>query len=532
MFTIGKFFNTVKYLKFTQIKYRGYYTLRSKIRKLTGFSYPLIKSASPVDLILQAGITTPPSYLGENSFRFLNISHSFDKIDWNWRDEGHLWTFNLNYFDFINQEDIHKDEAIRLIYDFIDKIETVSLVNGLAAYTISLRGMNWIKFLIRHGIRDKKIDDSLYAQYMILLDNLEYQFMANHLLENGFSLLFGAYYFNDEVLYVKAKEILKEQLSEQTLEDGANFELSPMYHQIILGRVLDCVNLMQSNEWKYDELMGIMEKKAEVMLGWINAISFKNGEIPLLNDSANGIAPMTEQLNSYADTLQISHPGLSTSTYLLKESGYRMIRKEKYEMAIDVANIGAAYNPAHVHSDTFTFELYVDGKPFIVDTGTSTYNKNSRRHIERSTFSHNTVVVGETNQSEVWGGFRVADRANIVELEEKEESIRAIHDGYQKHFKVMHQREFMTKDEVIKIIDKIIPETKTTMSIARLHFHPDVEVFLKDGHVIADGKKITFLGAVKVMLNYYQYAPEYNRLYESKVAEVEFYDNLECEILL
>lgn len=134
MFTMGKFFNTVKYLKFTQIKYRGYYSLRSKIRKLSGFSYPLIKSGSPVDLKLKDGIPTYPSYLGEKSFRFLNISHSFDEIDWNWRDEGHLWTFNLNYFDFINQEDISRDEAVRLIYNFIDNIETVSLENGLAAH--------------------------------------------------------------------------------------------------------------------------------------------------------------------------------------------------------------------------------------------------------------------------------------------------------------------------------------------------------------------------------------------------------------
>lgn len=96
----------------------------------------------------------------------------------------------------------------------------------------------------------------------------------------------------------------------------------------------------------------------------------------------------------------------------------------------------------------------------------------------------------------------------------------------------MHQREFVTGEDVIKIIDEIIPEIKTTRSVARLHFHPDVEVSLLDGYVIADGKKITFYGAEKVMLNYYRYAPEYNRLFKTKVAEVEFYDNLICEIVL
>ena len=66
------------------------------------------------------------------------------------------------------------------------------------------------------------------------MDNIEYHILGNHLLENGFSLFFGAYYFQDEKFYVKAKKILTDELDEQILEDGAHFELSSMYHQIML----------------------------------------------------------------------------------------------------------------------------------------------------------------------------------------------------------------------------------------------------------------------------------------------------------
>ena len=31
------------------------------------------------------------------------------------------------------------------------------------------------------------------------------------------------------------------------LEDGSHFELSPMYHQIMLLRVLDCIQLIKLN---------------------------------------------------------------------------------------------------------------------------------------------------------------------------------------------------------------------------------------------------------------------------------------------
>jgi hypothetical protein len=231
----------------------------------------------------------------------LNLSKSFNKIDWNYAGYGKLWTYNLNYFDFLSQDsDVDK---LKLINSFIDNSKNIDA--GMEAFPISLRGINWIKYLSFNNIRDKKIDDSLYAQYYILLDSLEYHLLGNHLLENAFSLLFGAYYFQDEVLYKKAKELLLEQLEEQILDDGGHFELSVMYHQIMLFRLLDCLNLVKNSSWMERELLDFLTLKAEMMLAWLEEISYENGDIPLLNDSANGIAPLTEQLISYGERLEL-----------------------------------------------------------------------------------------------------------------------------------------------------------------------------------------------------------------------------------
>ena len=80
-----------------------------------------------------------------------------------------------------------------------------------------------------------------------MLNNLEYHLLGNHLLENGFSLLFGAYYFQDETIYKIAKKIVVSELEVQILADGSHFELSPMYHQILFHRVLDCIQLIKLN---------------------------------------------------------------------------------------------------------------------------------------------------------------------------------------------------------------------------------------------------------------------------------------------
>ena len=199
-------------------------------------------------------------------------------------------------------------------------------------------------------------------------------------------------------------------------------------------------------------------------------------------------------------------------------------------MIMDVGNIGPDYIPGHAHSDTFNFELYIDGKPFIVDTGLSTYETNSRRTLERSTASHNTVEIDGVDQSEVWGGFRVANRAYVIEIEESDDFIRATHDGYQKKLDALHQREFLFEDNKIKIIDTISSEKKHN-AIARLHFYPKIEPIIIDGGVQIYDIKIKIKG-LNFKINDYNYAPEFNKLKKAKMLEIPFTRKLEIEITL
>jgi len=411
-------------------------------------------------------------------------------------------------------------DGLKLIYDFME--QGLNIKDGLEPFPISLRGINWIKFLSYNEIKDQKIDDSLYAQYQILIDNLEYHLLGNHLLENGFSLLFGAYYFQDENFYAKAKKILTDELDEQILQDGAHFELSPMYHQIMLFRVLDCINLLQNNNGKDQELLGLLKSNAEGMLDWLNAVTFENGNIPLLNDSANNIAPTTEQLNKYASTLQINHQS-SMIKHQFNESGYRKFQSENYECVADIGHIGPDYIPGHAHADTFNFELYINKKPFIVDTGISTYETNERRTEERSTATHNTVEIDGLNQSEVWGGFRVANRAYVTILHESDNSIKAVHDGYKKRLNTLHEREFIFENESIKIIDEIISDHEHK-AFSRIHFHPNIDEDMIKKHIMFDNSEYT--------IKEYQYSPEFNVQINAKVLEILFTKKLEIKVIL
>ena len=446
-------FRTLVHLRPVQAYYQVYYRLRGRFKKPIQYAslkgYKEVKK--PLQLIDAPFIPASTKVVnkpGEKiEFTLINLSVTFEKssVDWNHGGHGKLWTYNLNYFDFLFDKGLTDQAATDLIQLYTADLSQHK--DGLEPYPISLRGINWIKFMAQHGINHQPWNESLYQQYQVLVAYLEYHLLANHLLENGFSLLFGAYYFRDRALYKRATIILNAQLEEQILRDGGHFERSPMYHQIILWRLLDCINVVRHNDWQQQALLGLLEHKAEKMLAWLQNMTFANGEIPMVKDAAYGIAPSTSQLNAYAKALSIK-PAASLS---LSTSGYRMFRQGPWELLADVGQISPAYQPGHAHADELNFVLNVDGIPTIVDVGVSTYEKNERRQAERATLQHNCVSISGANSSEVWGGFRVGRRARVALLQEEENAVHATHNGF-KNLGVTVERSFSVGED-IKIVN-------------------------------------------------------------------------------
>ena len=516
---INLIFHTVKYLRFKQIAYRLINNVRKRFSN-KDYNQQLKCNVEPIQW--SNTIEKFTSYSGNLEFCFLNIRHKFEgTIDWNYDEYGKLWTYNLNYFDFLNQSAIKQSEALILMKDYVERTE--ELKDGLEPYTISLRCINWIKYLSKNKIQDEAINKSLYNQYLRLLDNLEYHILGNHLLENGFSLLFGAYYFKDDALYIKAKNIIEEELEEQILKDGAHFELSPMYHQIILDRVLDCIFLVKENPWKENlELLFLMKLKATEMMSWLNEVTFKDGIIPMVNDSAFGIAPDTSSLLEYAENLKILPRKIQLSA-----SGYRKFTNDSYELFTDVGELGPTYQAGHAHADTFSFLLKTD-KPFIVDTGLSTYNMGEVREEERSTIYHNTVTINEENSSKVWSGFRVANRANVTIEKDRENELVASHNGY-KNKGIKHTRSFKANASGIFINDLI---NKDIEAQAHLHFHPDCKLKLDSSNnlVTVENITITFIGGIELEKKSYLFALGFNNTREADKISVTFKNKLQTKI--
>jgi len=248
------------------------------------------------------------------AFTFLNLEHEF--AGWNFTDNGMLWAYNQNYFDWLNQEGMTEKEGCRWMDRFI--VELLSNKVGLDPYPIALRSINWIKFFCRYpGCATKERLDSLYSQVKLLEEKLEYHLLANHLLEDAYALYIAAAFFHDIRLQKKAIRLLLEQLKEQTLSDGGHYEQSPMYHSILLDRLLDCINIAPMEELK---------SFAERQIGWLKSICYQDGNYPLFNDAAERIAPKPVDIMDYACRL-----GIDNEATPLGVSGYRKLSNERME---------------------------------------------------------------------------------------------------------------------------------------------------------------------------------------------------------
>ena len=180
---------------------------------------------------------------------------------------------------------------------------------------------------------------------------------------------------------------------------------------------------------------------------------------------------------------------------------------------------------------TFNFEVIKDNNPFIVDKGISTYEKNSKRQEERATHSHNTVKIGDQDQTQVWGGFRVARRAKVISLKEKTNYIEAAHDGYLSNGCV-HKRSFLWSKEKLIIKDKISKSTKNTAK-ASFHLHssiPEPKINQKKIIIKSIGVYIEFENALDIYIDKYQLSEGFNKTKLAYVIRVGFDKSLKTKI--
>jgi uncharacterized heparinase superfamily protein len=526
---VSKIFHTLKYLKFEQFYYRALYK----------FTKP--KIVNPVASGVNSFYWNGPCLFKQSIFEsykvsFLNEVGVVEKnTDWNSHVHAKLWLYNLHYFDDLSSVTYQERESIH--YSFINRwIEEnpPCFGNGWEPYPLSLRLVNWVKWFSKKESVEQKYLNSIAQQASALSQQLEYHILGNHLFANAKALTFvGAYLKGDEAeSFLKlGLKILDREIKEQFLADGAHFELSPMYHEILLWDLLELIDLAKTSQnTKLIERLNKWKSVAESALYWLKTMIHPDGEVSFFNDAAIGIAASPDEIFCYAKKLGLDCKkplGLLTTNHT---SGYSRVQNGNYTLLFDHANVGPDYLPGHAHADSLSFELSVGLQRVFVNSGTSLYGVSKERSRQRETAAHNTVVVEKQSSSEVWSGFRVARRA-YVKLHKAEESaseiiLSASHDGYKRlKPKVIHTRTIKALLDYFIITDDLSFKADATFN---LHVHPDVEIKqLDDTNLelnLACKNKIILVSSHACFVRESTWHPEFGKTIHNKKILIPFTD--------
>lgn len=429
--TIKLYYDTLKHLRPSQVFYRMWRKAGGKTRLKVGYT--------PSPDAAKADINRVPT-LSELDFdpvflvRFnvdaivddrIELLHHEEQVDWStcWHNDlsTPLWRFNLHYFEYLlplarafldSGQEAYFNKAKSVIESWIFSCPQTKGGAAWDSYTISMRVVNWLAFYgelkdVLEADADfiRLFNVSLADQYAHLGTCLEVDLLANHYLENLKALTILSCYFGDEATLKLVYPRLLEQVQEQILPDGMHFELSPMYHKIVLEDLMRVAVALEATG--YDE-NACCKFRLQDMCDCLYSLERNTNRTPLFNDCGDNVAKSRDALLACAR----NHFGVMPEfRSVFPDAGYCVLERETdaglVKVIFDTGNPGPEYAMGHVHCDALSFECFIDGRPWIVNCGTYAYQDESRLLYKR-TLSHSTVMVDGEEQHECWAPFRVA----------------------------------------------------------------------------------------------------------------------------
>lgn len=446
------------------------------------------------------------------SFTFLNQTVQMGEVDWRTPGPSRLWTYNLHYFGYA--ADIAWAHRLTGDVAFLRRIEALAATwieqtadgTGTAwePYTLSLRIVNWIHWLLIAGegvepdIR-RRVHVSLHRQLRCLSSRIEWHILANHVLENLFALVAGGLLFDGTAArdwLSRGTRLLERELRVQVNLDGGHFERSPMYHALLTARVLETAALLNAcGHTAADAVAEVGER----MLAALRLLRRLDGTLHLINDSANNVAPALCSIAARSPRV-VAAPSITHRVWSMPPSAFYGFRDDANgeSLIIDAGAPSPSFQPGHAHCGLLSYELELNGRPVIVDSGVHGYDGDSYREYSRSTRAHNTVMIDDREQNEMWGVFRIARRAEVrrTSLGTAAETFH-FEAAYSPYFdnKIVHVRRFV-RDENGWTITDVVEGAHRRPLASFVHFHPGFALAMNGDVCIATDRR----GAVHIRL--------------------------------
>ena len=442
--------------------------------------------------------------VAEGRFTFVGHTEAAAEPAWTERRVSHLWSYHLHYFAY----GVDLAWAWRLTGDarYARRFQALAggwmracaagRGDGWEPYPLSVRVVSWSQALLLFGDAlgapfRAALLESLHGQAALLERRLELHLLANHLQKNLTALVAAGLLFQGKAAArwrARGAARLWRELAEQVLDDGGHYERSPMYHLGAAGDFLETLGLLEAAG---EPVPAQARERVGRMVEAMGALCRPDGRLHLFNDTAQGEAPPLAHLAALGERLLGVRPADARGAFALPQTGYfgwaGPDAGERF--LIDCGPPGPVYQPGHAHCDLLSFELDLRGAPLVVDAGVSGYEGDPLREYVRATRAHNTVAIGGREQSEVWGIFRVARRAEVAGTPGHaapapgryrfEGAYRPYHDR-----RAVHRRTVERSADGWRVTDRV--EGARGEGLASwLHLHPEWAAVAEDGGVTA-----------------------------------------------
>ena len=270
--------------------------------------------------------------------------------------------------------------------------------------------------------------------------------------------------------------LLERELPRQILADGGHIERSPARHLAVLRDLVDLRALLQSCEIEPPPaLVDAITTMAPVLRLWRHG----DGGLALFNDTGE------------AEDLQIDMvlqrcPGPKRPHMAAPDSGYYRLQAGRSVVIVDAGRPPGPGLDDCTHAGTGSFELSVGRERVIVNCGAQSAYPDWVE-AQKATAGHSTLVIENTNSSELLPGGGLGRRPGAVSCRREEVEghllLEFSHDGYAQPFGLRHRRRLYLSpkgddfrgEDSLEAIGQAAPGR---LFHIRFHLHPDIRASL------------------------------------------------------
>lgn len=409
----------------------------------------------------------------------------------NWRAGSIVWQDALHGFDWLRDlravgGDTARRRARALVLSWLDHNGSWN-AQTWAPEVLGARIAAWI------GLHDfycasaddefrAAVFDSLARQVKHLTRVVPGALDGKALVTAAKGLVYGGFCLPEhERVGQDALKLLERELPRQILPDGGHVERCPSVQLRILRDLIDMRSVLRTARADVPEAL---QHAIDRMTPALRFFRHGDGGLALFNGGREEDAALVDTVLAQADAR--GRPLKSAP-----HTGFERLIAGRTMVLMDTGVPPVTGLDATAHAGTLSLEMSVGKERLIVNCGAHPVKTGPWRAALAGTAAHSTVVLAETNSSEVMEQGGLGRRPSHVGCERQENDgavlVVATHNGYSRNFGYLHRRrvylaengEDLRGEDMLEPVIGATPEPRPFT--IRFHLHPAVQATLVQG---------------------------------------------------